>query len=106
MAVTVILYVSHNALGYYAYADSVNVRPGSRAEFSSSLMPDNSPMCIQFWYFMHSKGKGAMGELALTMKINGKSPWYIFYKKGDQGDGWKFGKANIDVAGKRYKVRF
>ena len=98
-------HVSHNALGAYAYADSSVARPGWRAEFESSLMPDNSPMCIQFWYLMHTQVPSAMGELAVTMRINGGSPWYIFYKKGEQGSRWKFGEANINVPGKRYKVR-
>ena len=68
-------------------------------------MPANSPMCLQFWYFMHSQAPVAMGELAITISVKGRSPWYIFHKKGDQGDGWKFGEAKIDLPGERYKVR-
>ena len=46
-----------------------------------------------------------VGSLAVKLDISNGKSWYIFYKSGNQGHGWKKGMGVIDLEqGLQYKV--
>ena len=84
--------------------ESSSTRGGQKAELVSAFRPvQRGGQCLKFYYTMYGK---TMGSLAVKVDLsNGKKPWYIFYKVGNQGEGWKKGIANINLPlGLRYKV--
>lgn len=78
---------------------------GSRAELVSRWIPvRNGGQCFKFYYAMYGK---TMGSLAVKLEISNGKNWYIFYKTGNQGHGWKRGIGNIDLQlGLRYRVSY
>lgn len=98
------LYVFVVMVGFYLYMESSRTRPGQRADLVSPWTPARrGGQCLKFYYTMYG---GTMGSLAIKLELSNGKNWFIFYKNGNQGKGWKKGMGNIDVSmGLSYKVR-
>ncbi|KAK3744277.1 hypothetical protein QZH41_007993 [Actinostola sp. cb2023] len=83
--------------GYYLYIESsIPRRPGDKARFVTTWLPSvRGGQCIKFAYSMYGRTTGRL-SLMVEMK-NRNVKYYIFYKKGNQGEGWKSGMGNIDL---------
>lgn len=83
------------SLGYYLYVESSGTSGGQRADLVSPWITAKSGgQCLKFYYTMNGK---TMGSLEIKLELSNGNNWLIFYKKGDQGMGWKKGTGYIDV---------
>ena len=89
--------------GYYLYMESSQTTSGQRAELVSPWMASRQGgQCFKFYYNMYGS---TIGSLAVKLDISNGKSWYIFYKSGNQGYGWKKGTGAIDLEqGLQYKV--
>ncbi|XP_068735001.1 uncharacterized protein [Montipora capricornis] len=92
--------------GYYLYVESSGRRRGQRAEIFSNLKSASAGgECLKFFYNMYGTTMGSLAVKLEVRKNNKRNSWYIFYKSGNQGTGWKKGTGNINVApGSLYKL--
>lgn len=91
-------------VGLYLYMESSQTRPGQRIDLVSPWIPARrGGQCLKFYYTMYGS---TMGSLAIKLELSNGKNWFIFYKHGNQGKGWKKGMGNINVSmGLSYKVR-
>nr|QNH72418.1 toxin candidate TRINITY_DN34308_c0_g1_i1 [Pachycerianthus maua] len=82
--------------GYYLLMDTASAVAGDKARIESYWMSGGTPQCLKLHYSMHGSSQGS---LRVVMKVPGNPEWYILYLTGDQGPGWKYATANVDVTG-------
>ncbi|XP_033751986.1 MAM and LDL-receptor class A domain-containing protein 1-like [Pecten maximus] len=92
--------------GYYMLVEGSSGTFYSRARMSTVVLGPTAPSCqVQFFYHMYGI---AAGNIQLSV-VNSKRPTdstVIWYKTGNQGNGWKQATADIGSLPAGYKVQF
>ncbi|XP_033104873.1 MAM and LDL-receptor class A domain-containing protein 2-like [Anneissia japonica] len=90
--------------GSFLYASSVDLQKGDLTWVATPSFPASKNSCImRFWYSMNGPDMG--GLRLYTMAVDNGFKLLQWELVGNQGDGWKYGKINIDN-NQEYRVVF
>ncbi|XP_066300039.1 MAM and LDL-receptor class A domain-containing protein 2-like [Branchiostoma lanceolatum] len=96
-----------SSLGYYLYMETSSPRqPGERVRLLSPFYDaNNGEQCLQFWVHMFGDH---VGDLNVYQQEEGQTfvAGPIWTKSGDQGNLWRFGRATLANARRRFRVVF